>query len=397
MKGLPFLILFFYPTVSLAQVDSSALTFVGGSSNQPPTTASGSSDSGMETNHYVKKHKSPPKKVRKLAQTPTAAKKSSEDSDTTDGDENQTPPPASDLQNAQVSPLPRLNGDTFNNDSAPEPVSSEEREYRASFGSKMRDMFWGGDVDVIDKYRSFLDSGDIRKNIFEVAVAPEYIYDSSLSPYFFRNYNSASPGAFIGVDIWLTPFLGIDADYRTTFLSALKDSPTQDSYASVSQSWFDMGLKFRRFFGMALNSSSLTVGIRYKEYSLLPPANSQSRMKLFIQGPELTMDASIPSGKDFSWLLGVSLAPYLNQMESATSSDMSSGQSNRTVGYGASVGGEYRMSRKTRLFFKASTQVIRTLFSGTSNAQDPVSGGYPSNVPVTDSIYIFDLGVTFGR
>src|SRR6185369_3750157 len=108
--------------------------------------------------------------------------------------------------------------------------------------------------------RSFLESDDIRKNLFDVTLAGSYMYNSSTSPYFFRNYLSSSPASVIGLDIWFTPFLAIDGDYRFTMMDELKDSPSQENYVSVSQSWLGVGLKFRRFFGLILNSSSFVFG-----------------------------------------------------------------------------------------------------------------------------------------
>ena len=89
--------------------------------------------------------------------------------------------------------------------------------------------------------------------------------------------------------------------------------------------------------------------------------------------------------------------PFLENVEDLNGPNVKSGQSNQTAGIGASIGGEYRMSRQTRAFFKFSTEVYKTQFSGNANAIDPVTGTTPSNVPVTNTFYMFDLGIKFGR
>ena len=55
------------------------------------------------------------------------------------------------------------------------------------------------------------------------------------------------------------------------------------------------------------------------------------------------------------------------------------------------------MSRQTRVFFKFSMDVIKSQFSGMASGIDPVTGTSPTNVPVTDVFYMFDIGLKLGR
>ncbi|MDZ4676491.1 MAG: hypothetical protein SGI74_03190 [Oligoflexia bacterium] len=295
-----------------------------------------------------------------------------------------------------VAPLPGLGGENFNNASAPPAEVTGKKAEDSGMGTRMRDMLLGGELEEIDKYRSFLDSEDIRKNLFEFTISPSYIYNSSVSPYYYRNYINQSPGAFFGLNLWFTPFLGIVADYRFSMLNELKDNPTQDIYVASSHTWFNLGLKFRRFFGMALNSSSLAFTLKYADYSLSLPPNV-GRLKHGLGGVEIDIDMSIPSSKSYFWNLGLMVQPYMVHTEKVGSADVRAGQSNQTIGVGANIGGEYRFARQTRTFFKVSAIMYKSQFSGSANKTDPNTSMVPTNVPVSNVFYLFDFGVTFGR
>ncbi len=377
------------PLMLLAQQgDPSALGYL-------PTTSQGDfGHDGMEANRYVKKPQIHTKAKRKRSIASEQVKKSNAESEA-----EVVPPNAPDAHGPKVAPLPGLTEGpaSYSNESIPQPPPPSQEENSPGIGQRMRDLVLGGDLELIDRYRSFLDMEDIRKNIFEYSMGTTYLYNTSMSPYYFRNYINSSPGAFLGLDLWLTPFLGIDADYRFSILSEVKDSPTQDNYTNISHSWFDLGIKFRRFFGIGLNSSYFSVGIRYADYMMSVQPNAQSRLSQHTHGPELNVELSLPSTKNYSWNFGVILQPFLTHEEVVKSTDLTSGTGNQTVGFGSALGGEYRFSRQTRAFFKFSTMLYKSQFSGQTTAIDPNSGSFPSGVPVSNVFYFLDLGLRLGR
>jgi hypothetical protein len=77
--------------------------------------------------------------------------------------------------------------------------------------------------------------------------------------------------------------------------------------------------------------------------------------------------------------------------------DIESGDSNQTVGLGAELGGEYRLCRQARAYFKISALVYKTLFADSSAAVDPVDNSLALNVPVSNVFYMIDLGLHLGR
>jgi hypothetical protein len=265
-----------------------------------------------------------------------------------------------------------------------------------TFASKVKDAVLGGDEDLLQNYKLFLDDQDVRKNIFELALSSGYLYNASSSSYFFKNYNDSGPTIDLNADIWLSPFLGVTAEYKSTLLNEVSDSPTQNLYVASTQSWFDVGFKFRRFFGMALSSPALTVGLRYLQYQMNTPQSSLSRAKLTNQGPELDLDLALPMGKFSFWTLGLMLQP-IDTLAEVSGATVRAGQSNQTVAFGASMGAEYRFSRQTTAFVKFSSTLYKSDFSGSATTADPVTGSIPSNVPVTNIFYFLDLGIRLGH
>ncbi len=353
----------------------------------PGGRAEKNKDDGMETSRYVKRPKPAikPKKFRTVANA---------HDDTTLHD-----PSPSDAQGPVVAPLPTLTEENshFKTDNVPQPDPHVSEAESSGVGQRMRDLVLGGDFELIDRYRSFLDTEDIRKNIFEWTMGATYFYNSSSSPYFFRNYIASSPGAFLGLNLWITPFLGIDANYRFSILSEIKDSPTIDIYSPVSHSWFEIGVKFRRFFGISLNSSSLTFGLKYADYSMSVQPSSLSRLSQHTRGPEAEIEISVPSSKNYAWNLGFIAQPFMHHEEMVKANDLSSGTGNQTVGFGGSLGGEYRFSRQSRTFFKFTTIWYKSQFSGQTRATDPVTGGNPNGTPVNNVFYFIDFGLRLGR
>jgi len=200
----------------------------------------------------------------------------------------------------------------------------------------------------------------------------------------------------VAADIWLTPFLGVDAEYRFTLLNTLNDSAVNNNTISTSQSWIDLGFKFRRFFGMALSSTSMAVGLKYINYNLSVPASASTRAKEQVQGPQLSLDLSVSF---FTKLLLEFWFGFRTLLQSLRNINpgVQSGASNQSMGLGANVGGEYRLSRQTRAFFKFSALAYRSQFSGVASGTDPITGVIPSGVTVTNAFYMFDLGLRFGH
>lgn len=340
-------------------------------------------DEGISSGRYVIKKATKPKKqvVKKI----TIPKKKPERA------------PA-DTSGGSLVPEPTLQGlspvKKFVTGAAPVAPNLETQE--RGLGSQLRDVVLGGDMESITNYRNFLGAEDVRRNIFELAISPSYIYNDSGSPYAPRSYNTHNPGANLDLDVWLTPFFGFTADYRFSFLADLPSSLTNGDRIKTTNTWTGLGVNFRRFFGISDTSPYLKFSIRYVDF-IKTVENSGLRMGLNTTGADIDVTLSIPKTKRLVWNLGFSILPFGFHEEKTSLAAIQSGTSNDTFGVGASIGFNYRLSRRTQFFIKTSTQIFRHRFTGATLSADPITGQNLSTVSVTDAYYFIDVGITFGK
>jgi hypothetical protein len=356
-----------------------------------------SSDGGWNADsgdHYV--HKRSVKKKRAPAsedQTGAAVAPSSVPTPGTKASAPATPTPSftpSAMPRLMATPVPTP-------ETSIAPVSSStQSEASSNFSSKVRDMVLGGDLDLIQNYKNFLGHQDIRKNFFDIAVATGYFYNSSSSPFFTRNYNDSAPSVGVEANIWISPFFGFNADYRTTLLNELTDSPTSSATVNISQTWLDLGLKFRRFYGMTANAPVFTTALKYSIYSMTAPSVSHYRVSQQTQGVEFDFNLAIPIGKSTSVDFGFMLEPIATQSEN-TGAPITSGSGNQTLGAGANVAVNYRVTRQMIGFIKLSSLLYKSEYSGSTSINDPTTGGTLTNVPVTNAFYLLEFGLRLGR
>ncbi|MGE3975610.1 MAG: hypothetical protein AB7F59_13875 [Bdellovibrionales bacterium] len=281
---------------------------------------------------------------------------------------------------------------------APQPVSAEEAETQEEgFFQQARDMVIGGSPQSLDEYRSFLPPDDPRRNLLEIQVAPLFLYNESTSSYWYRSYNNFAPGFSLASNIWFTPLFGIEVGYKKTIAGSVRNSPSSESYASAAHEWMNAGLRFRRFFGMGKSVPVFTLGLDYREYTFKLPAEEQQRVRLKSGGPRVTAETKIPSGLRYQWVYGLEVAPFTKTQELTSGVVHQSGTESETFGIGFSAGGEYKLARTSRMFFKLSYYMERSLYSGPANRADPNTGTTPTNVPVNNTFTMFELGYIWGR
>lgn len=276
-------------------------------------------------------------------------------------------------------------------------VPTPENGEDAGLLRKARDLVIGGSPKDLDEYRSFLPPDDPRRNLIDFYAAPIFIYNDSSSPYWFRNYQTFSPGFTTAADIWFTPLLGLEASYRKSITGTVRNSPSSEQFVSASHEWITGGLRFRRFFGYGENIPMLMIGLDYREYNFRVPSDDPNRVRLKTTSPRVLIETMIPSTLRFSWKFNLEVTPFARHQEIGTGFELQSGTENETFGYGLGVGGEYKLARTSRMFFKLSYFLERNAFSGTANRTDLVSGTTPSSVPVSNSFTIFEFGYIWGQ
>ncbi len=277
------------------------------------------------------------------------------------------------------------------------PVPQTEGDPDDGLIQRARDMVIGGSPKDLDEYRSFLPPDDPRRNLIELYAAPIFIYNDSSSPYWFRNYTNFAPGFTTQANIWFSPLFGLEANYRKSITGTVRNSHSTEQFVSASHEWITAGLRFRRFFGYGENIPMLLIGLDYREYNFKVPSDDPNRVRLKTTSPRILLETLIPSTARYSWRYSLEVTPFAKHQEIGTGFALQSGTESETFGFGLGVGGEYKLARTSRMFFKLSYFLERNAFSGTANRADLVSGTTPSNVPVANSFTIFEFGYIWGQ
>ncbi len=277
------------------------------------------------------------------------------------------------------------------------PVQKEDDSRISSVGDNVRDIIVGGSSDDVDRYRSYLSPDDIRRNRVELELAPAFIYNESKSDYYYRNYNTATPGGRLGLNVWFTPFFGVATSYEKTFLGTMKKDVSGASQTPYMDQWLQIGLRFRRFAGYSPTSTSITFGIDYHDYQRKVPLDDLRHSKLSTAGLLLSAETRVPASESVAWILGLEYMPVANHQELQTAGNIKSGSKIETIKMGISFGPEFKLNRTNRLFLKIRDVYEKNSFTGASNTADPYTGEMPENVSVMNNFLFFEVGYIWGN
>jgi hypothetical protein len=383
-----------------------AMTFVLSAQaqvNQPPIGAFGNSKStepiakDLNSGRYTVKPK-PIKKEKTLADEYELARELPKKKPELETDVKPEPPLAAPAP--YKSEVQSKEGPEFGN-MAPPPrsaiVDDEDSNQENSLFQQARETVIGGGPQGLDEYRSFLPPDDTRRNLLEIQVAPFFLYNDSNSPYWYRSYSNFAPGFSLLADIWFTPSFGVEVGYKKSIGGSVKASANSENHISAGHEWLSGGLRFRRFFGMGKTVPVFTFGIDYREYYFKVPSDDPLRVRLKMAGPRLVAETKIPVSQRFQWVYGLEVTPFTKAQEQSTGVTHQSGTENETFGFGVSAGGEYKLARTNRMFYRLSYYLERSLYSGPASRADPNSGVTPSSVPVNNSFTMFEFGFIWGR
>lgn len=258
---------------------------------------------------------------------------------------------------------------------------------------QVKELILGGTDEDIDQAKRQIDSEDFRSNILSISMAPAYFYDGSSSNYSFRNYHSDGPGFGLGMNLWLTPFFGLQSRYFSSVSSSMRDGPNS---VPVDTQEFEAGLRFRRHFGYTRKSAQLSWGIDYHDFSNKISPDATTAVGSKTSGLSLSLEGSIPIGATYAHTFEVTIRPYQHHSEQSTSINAQSGGSSETNAVSLSLGGEWTLDHKNQVFWKTEYGVERNLFQGQATVTDPKTGQTPNGVSVTDSLVIFYFGFKWG-
>ena len=275
-------------------------------------------------------------------------------------------------------------------------VVSETRE-EPSLQEQAQSLFSAKAEKIREFYQEQVHPDDIRNNRVEIEFAPAAVYNDSQSNFSFRDYQSYFNALKVGANVWFTPLIGVEGQILFSFAGDLASNDGSDARVPAKYEMIDLGVNFRKFFGLSRKSNSLEMSLLYSEHKMSPPGDNESRSRLKSQGVGIGLKARLPTSANYAWTVGGSFFPRLTHTESEPGKDLSSGDPSESTRLGLEVGGEIKFTREAQVIWGLSASAERNLFDGQAALVDPSTGSTPSNVSVTNSFYMFSLGYRWGH
>jgi len=260
--------------------------------------------------------------------------------------------------------------------------------------AQVRELVLGGSEEEIQEHQKKVHPQDPRANTLRISLAPAYYYNGSQSQYSFRDYNNHGPGFGLGMNLWLTPFFGLQSQFFSS-LGASQRSEGINTASSELQD-FQIGIRFRKHFGFTRRAPMLAWGFDYTDSKYKISKTALTSVGRRSSGVDLSLEAQIPASVRYSHTLGLDLRPRQKHSELDSGVSLRSGGKNETNAIGLSLGGEWALDRRNQMFWKSQMFVERNLFSGQASMADPSSGQTPTGVAVTNTLLIFYFGFHWG-
>lgn len=304
-----------------------------------------------------------------------------------------SPPPESPApEPAPVSVQPSLPAPVQPAANPPPPMATPVEE-KPPVTVQVKELILGGTEEDIDEAKKAIHPEDPRSNIIGISIAPAYFYNGSSSNFSYRNYHSDGPGLGLGMNLWFTPFFGLESKYFTSVSSGVKDGANM---VSAGTSEFSAGIRFRRHFGYTRKSAQLSWGIDYHDAGTKISTDATSVVGHKTSGLSVSLEGEIPSSATHSHLFEVAIRPSQHHSENSTGADARSGTKNESNEVMLSLGGQWTLDRHDQVFWKAQYSVERNLFNGEASKVDPKTGSTPDGVSVTNNLLIFYFGFKWG-
>lgn len=266
-----------------------------------------------------------------------------------------------------------------------------------SIGEQAESLIFSKAEKIYEFYRAQLESDDIRNNRVELEILSMVASNESKSNYAFREYQSFFNALQVKSNVWFTPLIGISGKIMFSLGADLDSLEADKSRVPAKYESVDLGLNFRRFFGVNHKASSVEFSLLYGDSKMTVPTDSTSRPRLKSLGFGMSLKARLPSSGSYAWTFGGSLFPRLTHTETATGVAMQSGSPEESIRAGLDLGGEWKFTRESQMIWGLGVTAERNMFSGAVTLSDPVTGSNPSNVSVTNTLYMFSLGYRWGH
>lgn len=284
-----------------------------------------------------------------------------------------------------------------NSASGPAPATTPAPVIEPGISEQAQSLFSNQAEKIYEFYREQVHPDDVRNNKLEIEFAPVAIYNDSKSNYSFRNYNSYFNAVKLKANLWFTPLIGVSGKFMFSMGADVDANDGTNSRESAKYEFVDIGINFRKFFGISRMSNSLEFALLYSDDKLKMPSEATGRLNIKTSGIGLGLKARFPTSASYAWTVGGSFFPRLQHRESEAGAAINSGASEENTRMNLNFGGEWIFSRGSQLVWGLEADTEKNLFDGAANTPDPSTGSTPSNVSVTNSMYLFSLGYRWGH
>lgn len=259
---------------------------------------------------------------------------------------------------------------------------------------QVRDLILGGTQEDIQEVRSQIHPQDPRSNVVEISMAPAYFYADSKSSYSYRRYNTNGPGFGLGMNLWLTPFFGLQSRYFASVSSGVRSGGTD--MVPIDIQTFNAGVRFRKHFGYTRKAAHINWGIDYHDEINKIGREATTIVGRKTSGITLSLEAVVPASVTYAHTLQVDVRPRMKHSEQAAGFEAKSGSKAETNGVGLSLGGQWNLDRRNQVFWKGQYSVERNMFKGSASTPDPHTGNTPDGVGVTNNLMMLYFGFKWG-
>lgn len=260
--------------------------------------------------------------------------------------------------------------------------------------AQVKELILGGSAEEIDEYNAKIHPQDPRANVLSISFAPAYYYQGSASEYSFRRYTSNGPGFGAGMNLWFTPFFGIQSKYFSSVTGSVKSGT--NSMVPMEVTTFEAGVRFRKHFGYTRKAARLSWGLDYHDAKDKISRDSTNNIGRSTSGLSLALEGEVPASNTYAHTFEVSVRPRQHHSERSTTSEARSGTRNETNALSLGLGGQWVLDRRNQVFWKTHYSVERNLYAGEASEIDPHTDAAPGGVSVTNSLVIFYFGFRWG-
>jgi hypothetical protein len=201
----------------------------------------------------------------------------------------------------------------------------------------------------------------------------------------------------LNAGIWFTPMIGVSGNYAFSLAADISGDSSTHSRIPAHYEFLDMGLNFRKFFGLSRKSNSVEFSLLYSDDKMTVPSDNTARGGIHSSGLGLGALARIPTSAHYAWTFGAKFFPRLQHSETSSGLDLNSGTDPESVRFGLDLGGELKFSREGQLIWSLGASTEKNLFKDSAAVADPETGTTPTGVSVTDTMVTFSLGYRWGQ